>query len=106
MTIIVTSQNFEVEVKSSSLPVIVDVFAPWCGPCRQVAPIFDELSKELSHKYKFVKLNIDEERDIAIQYNISSIPTFLFIKNGKIIGKETGYLSKETLKKKIESLLD
>ncbi|MFA6527592.1 MAG: thioredoxin [Candidatus Babeliales bacterium] len=106
MATIVTSQNFEVEVKSSSLPVIVDVFASWCGPCRQMAPIFDELSKELSSKYKFVKLNIDQDRDIAIQYNISSIPTFLFIKGGKMIGKETGYLSKDALKKKIESILD
>lgn len=105
MAIIVSSKNFDQEVKSSPLPVIVDVFATWCGPCRQMAPIFDELAKELSNKYKFAKLNIDEDRDIAIQYNISSIPTFLFIKEGKVVGKETGYLSKDALKKKIESIL-
>ena len=105
MAIVVTSQNFEQEVKNSSLPVIIDVFATWCGPCRQMMPIFEDLAKELSSQYKFVKLNIDEERDIAIQYNISSIPTFLFIKDGKMVGKETGYLSKDALKAKIATIL-
>ena len=103
MALTVTSQNFEQEVKKSNLPVVIDVFATWCGPCKMMAPVFEELSKELAEKYKLVKVNIDEERDIAIQYNVSSIPTFLFIKDGSLVGKEMGYMSKDALMKKIES---
>lgn len=104
MALTITSQNFEKEVLQSSVPVIIDVYATWCGPCQQVAPIFDELAKELGNKYKLVKINIDEERDLAINYNVSSIPTFIFIKNGEVVGKEMGYMSKEDLKAKIEEL--
>lgn len=105
MAITVTAQNFDQEVKHSALPVVVDVYATWCGPCKMMAPLFEELSTELADKYKFAKINIDEERDIAIQYNVSSIPTFLFIKGGNLVAKETGYLSKDSLKAKIESHL-
>ena len=105
MALIVTSQNFEEEVNKSSLPVLIDVYATWCGPCQQMEPIFEELAKELAGKYKLVKINIDEERDLAIKYNVSSIPTFLFIKNGELVGKEMGYITKEDLKNKIEELL-
>jgi thioredoxin 1 len=104
MTLIITSENFKTEVLDSKKPVIVDVFATWCGPCQQIAPIFDELAKELADTYKLGKINIDEERDLAIKYNISSIPTFLFIKNGEIVGKETGYITKEMLKNKIKEM--
>ena len=68
-------------------------------------PLFEDLSKEMSEQYKFLKLNIDEERDIAIQYNVSSIPTLLFIKDGTLVAKETGYMNKETLRSKIEGHL-
>jgi thioredoxin 1 len=105
MVVGVTSENFEQEVTKSTLPVVIDVFATWCGPCQQMAPIFDELAKELSDKYKFAKINIDEERDLAIQYNISSIPTFVFVKDGEVVAKETGFINKEKLKEKVESLL-
>jgi len=104
MAMIVTSQNFEQEVIKSTLPVVVDVFATWCGPCKMMLPVFEELAKELAGKYKLVKLNIDEERDIAIKYNVSSIPTFLFFKNGSVITKEMGYMNKEALKNKIETI--
>jgi thioredoxin 1 len=103
--LIVNNKNFEAEVISSQIPVIVDAYAPWCGPCRMMGPIFDELAQELSNSHKCVKLNIDDERDLAIKYNVSSIPTFLFFKNGTLVGKETGYMSKETLKSKIENYL-
>ena len=99
----ITSENFEQEVIKSSLPVVIDVFATWCGPCVQMTPIFDELSKELAEKYKLVKINIDEERDLAIKYNVSSIPTFLFIKDGEVVGREMGYMTKDNLKAKIEA---
>ncbi len=105
MADIVTAQNFDQEVLQSKLPVVIDVYASWCGPCRTMMPFFEELATELSDKYKFVKLNIDEERDLAIQYRVSSIPTFLFFKGGKVIGKETGAMSKDTLRSKIESYL-
>ena len=104
MAIVVTSQTFEKEVLKASQPVVVDVFASWCGPCRMMAPVFEELSKEMTG-YTFAKLNIDEERDLAIQYNVSSIPTFLFIKDGKLVAKENGYMGKDALKAKIEAHL-
>ena len=105
MTINITSQNFEEEVLNSKNPIIIDVYATWCGPCQNIIPIFNELEKELNTKYKFAKINIDEERDLAIKYNISSIPTFLFIKNGTVVGTEVGYMNKEDLLSKIEELL-
>lgn len=104
MAQIINSKNFEQEVLKSNIPVVIDVFAEWCGPCQMIAPIFDELSKELAGKYKLIKLNIDEERELAIKYNISSIPTFIFIKNGEVIDKQTGFMNKQTLKTKIETL--
>ncbi|KKQ32823.1 MAG: Thioredoxin [candidate division TM6 bacterium GW2011_GWF2_37_49] len=106
MEIILTSQNFDQEVIKSAKPVVVDVYAPWCGPCKMMGPVFEGLAKELSSKYVFGKLNIDEDREIAVRYNISSIPAFLFIKNGQVIGKETGYMSKETLEIKIKTYFD
>lgn len=104
MALTLTKQNFDQEVLKSSQPVVVDVFATWCGPCKMMAPLFEDLSGELT-QYKFAKINIDEEREIAIQYNVSSIPTFLFIKGGDLVAKETGYMGKEALKAKIEAHL-
>ena len=101
----VTSENFEAEVLKSDLPVVVDFYAEWCGPCQKLAPVFDELSKELANKFKLVKVNIDEQRDLAINYNVSSIPTILFIKNGEVKGKETGFIAKEDLVMKMQELL-
>ena len=101
----VTSQSFEQEVTQSKIPVVIDVFATWCGPCKMMMPLFEELAKDMGGRYKFLKMNIDEERDLAIKYNVSSIPTLLFIKNGTLVGKETGYMNKEALRAKIESQL-
>ncbi len=101
----ITSQNFDTEIKNSDKPIIIDVYATWCGPCQYMAPVFEELSKEMGDKYKFAKLNIDEERDLAVKYNVSSIPTFIFIKNGEVVGREMGFMEKETLKSKIEKNL-
>jgi len=101
----INKENFEDEVLNSPLPVIIDVHASWCGPCMQMAPIFEELEKELRDIYKFVKLNVDEGRDLSIQYGVTSVPTFVFIKDKEVKGKEIGYMSKEDLKVKIEELL-
>jgi len=101
----VTSENFEQEVLNADKPVIIDVYASWCGPCQQMSPIFDELEKELRDSYKFAKLNVDEGRDLSIKYGVTSVPTFIFIKDKKVLGKETGYMNKEDLKEKIEVYL-
>ncbi|MBS1988548.1 thioredoxin [Candidatus Dependentiae bacterium] len=101
----VNAANFEQEVLKSTIPVVVDVWATWCGPCRQMAPIYEELSKELEGTVKLVSLNIDEERDLAIAHNVSSIPTFIFFKDGKVVGKETGFMNKDALKGKIDTHL-
>src|SRR5437870_3150367 len=100
----ITPENFEKEIKQETKPVVLDVYASWCGPCQQMMPIVEELSQELSGSYKFAKLNVDEARDISIQYGVISVPTFLFLKNGQVKGKETGYMSKETLQEKIEAV--
>jgi len=103
MAISITPANHEKEVKQSTQPVILDVYATWCGPCQQMNPILDELEKELT-SYKFAKLNVDEGREISIkEYGVTSVPTFVFIKDGVVKGKETGYMSKDTLREKIEA---
>lgn len=105
MALSITQDNFEAEIIKSTRPVIIDVYAQWCGPCQHMAPLFEELEKELGSIYTFAKLDVDKAREISIQYGVTSIPTFLFIKGGKVIAKETGYMSKESLKEKIETHL-
>ncbi|MEX0940171.1 MAG: thioredoxin [Candidatus Babeliales bacterium] len=105
MPIAITKENYETEIINTDKPIIIDVFAPWCGPCQQMMPIFEELEKEYGDKYKFVKLNVDESRELAVQYGVTSIPTFVFLKNGEVQGKETGYIAKEDLLEKIKDLL-
>jgi len=105
MPIAITQENFTQEIAQSTLPVVLDVYASWCGPCQQMVPIFSELEKELGSKYKFAKLNVDEARDLSIKFGVTSVPTFIFIKNNEIRGKETGYMSKEDLEEKIQELL-
>lgn len=106
MIISITKDNVESEVNNSKIPVVIDVYAPWCGPCQHMLPVFEELAKELEDKCKFVKLNVDEARDLSIQYSVTSVPTFIFIKNNEILGRETGYKSKEDLKDIVEKFLE
>ncbi len=103
----VSRDSFESEVLKSELPVLVDFWAPWCAPCRMMAPILDELSAELSSKLKIVKVNTEEHnnQDLAIKYEIQSIPNMKLFKNGSVIGEFIGLRNKETLKEELEALL-
>jgi thioredoxin 1 len=105
MSLNITSENFATEIEQSKDPIIIDVYASWCGPCQQMMPIFDELAQELGDTYTFAKLNVDEGRDISIKYGVTSVPTFVFLKDGQVKAKETGYMNKEDLKTKIEEHL-
>jgi len=101
----VTDANFEAEVVKSPLPVLVDFWAPWCGPCRMVGPVIDELAKEYAGKVKVCKLNTDENQDTASKYQISAIPTMLLFKGGKLVQQLVGLQPKEELKKHLDELL-
>lgn len=104
MIISITQENHEKEVKNASKPIVLDIYATWCGPCQQMEPILQELAKEYGNDYIFAKLNVDEAREISIKdYGVTSVPTFVFIKNGTVKGKETGYMSKETFELKMKA---
>jgi thioredoxin 1 len=100
-----TDNSFRKEVLESDLPVLVDFWAPWCGPCRMIAPIVDELARDYSKKLRVCKLNVDDNPRVATQYSVMSIPTLIFFKNGKIIEQIVGALNKVELKRKIEENL-
>ncbi len=101
----VDETSFNDEVIKSEIPVVVDLWAEWCGPCRMFSPIFDELSPEFSGKVKFVKVNVDDNENIAKKYNIMSIPTTLLLEKGKLKAMNVGAIPKEALKKWIEKNL-
>ena len=100
-----TTDNFEAEVGQFSGTVLVDFWAPWCGPCRMVAPIVDELAKEYQGKAKIAKLNTDEAPDIAGRYGIRSIPTMLFFKNGQVVQQLVGAYPKTKIVEKLQGAL-
>ncbi len=101
----VTDANFDTEVLKSDKPVLVDFWAPWCGPCRMVAPLVDELSTEYDGRVKFVKLNTDDNVKVATQYQIRSIPTLLVFKGGEPVGEIKGFRPKSDLKKRLDAAL-
>ncbi|HSX40407.1 MAG TPA: thioredoxin [Candidatus Saccharimonadales bacterium] len=102
---IFSDANFDAEVHKSTLPVLVDFWAPWCGPCRAVSPIVEELGKEFEGKLKVGKLNVDDNQQSSSQYGVMSIPTLMIFKNGKPVKTMIGAQSKENIKKGIEEAL-
>ena len=94
----VTDSTFEPEVLKDTQPVLVDFWAPWCGPCRAIAPVLEELSKEFEGQVKIMKMNVDENPSTPSKYGIRAIPTLILFKNGDVVGQVTGAVSKSNLK--------
>ena len=105
MEVILTDSNFEEEVKKSTIPVMVDFYADWCGPCKMMAPLVAQLSEEYSGRCKVAKCNVTDYPGPASEYKIMSIPAFLFFKEGKVVDSGVGAVSKNELAGKIEQVL-
>ena len=103
--VIVTDRNFTKQVERSPLPVLLDFWAPWCGPCRMVAPIVDQLAKELSGKVRVGKLNVDENQRTAANFSVQSIPTLLVLKDGREVDRIVGAQSKEAITRRLKAYL-
>ena len=99
-----TNENFKTEALESAIPVLVDFYADWCGPCKMLAPVVEALATEYEGKVKIGKLNVDQSPDIAEQYGVMSIPTLLFIKNGEVVNKTIGVVSKAELQQALNAL--
>jgi thioredoxin 1 len=104
-TVAVTEQTFEGEVLKSAVPVLVDFWATWCGPCKMIAPIVEDLAGEYQGQLKVFKLDVDENGGIAAKYSVMSIPTLGIFNKGVLIERIVGYMPKEQLKKRIDAAL-
>ena len=100
------AKTWETDVIQSSLPVFVDFWAEWCGPCRMVSPVVEELASEYEGKVNFVKVNVDEANELASRYNVFSIPTLAIINKGQIVSQQVGAASKESYKNMIDKALE
>lgn len=104
MALAITDSNFQ-DLLSEGKPLVVDFWAPWCGPCKMVAPIIEELAADYEGKVLIGKCNVDENSDLPAEYGIRSIPTVLFFKNGQLVDKHVGSAPKSTFEAKIEAVL-
>ncbi len=100
-----TEQNFQTEVLQSPVPVLVDFWAEWCGPCKMIAPVLDELADEYAGRAKFGKVNVDEQQSLAAQYGITAIPTLIFFKGGQVLQQVRGVRAKAELKAALDRAL-
>jgi len=100
-----TDSNFEQDAIQSSIPVVIDFYADWCGPCKMMSPVVDELAADYEGKVKIGKVNTDENRSVATKYNIMSIPTILLMKDGQIVDTIVGAIPKTVLQEKIDRML-
>ncbi len=105
-TVHTTDANFKNDVMDSKIPVLVDFWAEWCGPCRLVSPLLDELAKEYEGKIKIAKVNVDENQQVSIDFHIRSIPTLLFFKNGQMVKQLVGAHPKTKLVEEIQEILN
>ena len=101
----VSDKNFKEEVLKAELPVLVDFFAEWCGPCKMVAPVIEDVAKEYSGKIKVVKVDVDEAGSTASDYGVMSVPTIMIFKAGKVVSQSVGAMSKPEIKKKLAEVL-
>ena len=101
----ITKSNFEKEVISSEIPVVLDFWATWCGPCKMLSPVLDELAAEYSDRARICKVNVDDEPELSARFGIASIPTLIFFKNGEILKKTVGYREKDELEETLKELL-
>ena len=104
--LVLTEQNFEEEVLRAKQPVLVDFWATWCGPCRMLAPVIEEIANEYEGKVKVGKVNVDDEPGLAAQFGVSSIPTLIFSKNGALTGRTVGFRPKAELLELIDGIKD
>ena len=104
MEVKLSNENFNKEVLNSEKPVLVDFWATWCGPCKMIAPIISEISEEFNNKVKVGKVNVDEEKELAIKYGISSIPTLVIFKDGKMAKTLIGFRPKEEIKEVLNNI--
>ena len=101
--IILTNKNFEAEVLKSEIPVLVDFFATWCGPCKMLAPVIEELAEKYEGKVKIRKVNVEEENELAMKYEVLSIPTLVLFKGGRVANTKIGLCSKSEIESMINS---
>jgi thioredoxin 1 len=101
----VSDANFDRAVLKSPVPVVVDFWAPWCGPCRMVGPVLEKLAEEYAGRLIVAKVNVDDERQYAMQYGVQGIPTLLFVKDGSVVDSVVGFRPADVLKQKVEGLL-
>ena len=105
MATILTKDNFKETISKKDIPILVDFWAPWCGPCKKLIPIIDELYDEFNNKAMICKVNVDDNQDLASEYGIRSIPTILIFKNGEVKEQSLGVVSKKYLEDKLKNLI-